>query len=78
MAVGCVTGSKNGRWLLDETPQLHMMFDSIIDGNDGNKRKLRWRPEMDYFEVCAKSLDAAPKRSIVVLDGADSFSKNCL
>ncbi|EPY21059.1 alpha,alpha-trehalase [Strigomonas culicis] len=78
ISIGCVAGSKNGRWLLQETPRLRVLLDSYLDANDGEDRGLRWRPETDYFDECSNSIDSAKKRTIIVLDGIDGFSKHAL
>lgn len=78
IAIGCVSGSKNGRWLLDETPEIRFMFDDFLDRNDGDDFGLRWRPEMEYFDAAAKHMDCAADRTIIVMDGTDGFSKSCI
>lgn len=76
ISTGCVTGSKNGRWLIDEAPQLKVFFDDFLDGNDGEEMELRWRPEMDYFAASAKHMDCLLGRTIIIVDGTDGFSKS--
>lgn len=76
--LGCVSSSKNGRWVVDELPELHSVFDVVLDGHAGEQQKLRWRPEMEFFTLCARSLMATPKRCIIVVDGVDNYSKSCI
>lgn len=78
IAVGCVSGSKNARWVINETAKGSSIFDSFLEGKEGAELGLRWRPEMDYFEACARRMDAATNRAVVVMDGIDGFSKKAL
>ncbi|RNF27116.1 putative glycosyl hydrolase [Trypanosoma conorhini] len=78
ISVGCVTVSKNGHWLLNEASQGVLMLDGCLDGGDGEKMGLRWRPEMDYFSSMCKQLNASPSRTVIVMDGIDGFSKSAL
>ncbi|CAJ1038491.1 Glycosyl hydrolase family 65, N-terminal domain [Leishmania shawi] len=78
IAVGCVSGSKNARWVVNETTKGSSIFDSFLEGKEGESLGLRWRPEMDYFEACAHRMDAATNRAVVVMDGIDGFSKKAL
>ncbi|KAG5489691.1 hypothetical protein GH5_00570 [Leishmania sp. Ghana 2012 LV757] len=78
IAVGCVSGSKNARWVINETTKGSSIFDSFLEGKEGETLGLRWRPEMDYFEACAHRMDAATNRAVVVMDGIDGFSKKAL
>ncbi|KAG5464373.1 hypothetical protein LSCM1_00556 [Leishmania martiniquensis] len=78
IAVGCVSGSKNARWVINETTKGSSIFDSFLEGKEGETLGLRWRPEMDYFEACARRMDAATNRAVVVMDGIDGFSKKAL
>ncbi|KAK7194016.1 glycosyl hydrolase [Novymonas esmeraldas] len=78
IAVGCVSGSKNARWVINETAKGSSIFDSFLEGKEGEGLGMRWRPEMDYFEACARRMDAATNRAVVVMDGIDGFSKKAL
>ncbi|CAD2213111.1 Glycosyl hydrolase family 65, N-terminal domain/Glycosyl hydrolase family 65 central catalytic domain/Glycosyl hydrolase family 65, C-terminal domain/Haloacid dehalogenase-like hydrolase, putative [Angomonas deanei] len=78
ICVGCVSGSRNGKWLVKESPQLNMSVDKFLDNLDGEEMMLRWRPETDYFSFCSRSMDCSSKRTIIVLDGIDGFSKSAL
>ncbi|AYU83903.1 glycosyl hydrolase, putative [Leishmania donovani] len=78
IAVGCVSGSKNARWVINETTKGSSIFDNFLEGKEGEELGLRWRPEMDYFEACAHRMDAATNRAVVVMDGIDGFSKKAL
>lgn len=78
IAVGCVTGSKNGHWVINETAMGSSLFDSFIEGKEGEKLGLRWRPEMEYFDVCARRMDAATNRAVAVMDGIDGFSQKAI
>ncbi|CCW69944.1 unnamed protein product [Phytomonas sp. Hart1] len=76
--VGAVTDSKNGRWIINELPQLQALFDHFIDGVDGENLGWCYRPEMDYFRCCAKSMDCACSRAVIVMDSSDGYSKSCV
>ncbi|CCW63833.1 unnamed protein product [Phytomonas sp. EM1] len=76
--VGCVTDSRNGRWILNEWPQLQALFDHFIDAVDGESLGWCYRPEMDYFKSCAKSMDCACARTVIVMDSAEGYSKSCV
>ncbi|ORC91339.1 putative glycosyl hydrolase [Trypanosoma theileri] len=76
--VGCVTLSKNGHWLLNETPQLMSLIDKCLDGIDAEEKALRWRPEMDYFFAMCEQLNTSMSRTVIVLDSIDGFSKSAL
>ncbi|RNF06595.1 putative glycosyl hydrolase [Trypanosoma rangeli] len=78
ISVGCVTVSKNGHWLLNEASRGVLMLDGCLDGGDGEKMGLRWRPEMDYFASMCEQLNASPSRTVIVMDGIDGFSKSAL
>ncbi|KAG5490679.1 hypothetical protein JKF63_00801 [Porcisia hertigi] len=78
IAVGCVSGSKNARWVINEITKGSSIFDSFLEGKEGEELGLRWRPEMDYFEACARRMDTATNRAVVVMDGIDGFSKKAL
>ncbi|KAG8347806.1 Glycosyl hydrolase family 65 N terminal domain [Trypanosoma vivax] len=76
--VGCVTDSQNGRWALQQMPQIMPLVDLCIDGNDGYEHSLCWRPEMDYFSTLCRLLNTTTERTIIVMNGIEGFSKSAL
>lgn len=78
VVVGCVSASKNGQWMLQQAPHIFGLIDCFIDANQGEDMHLRWRPELDYFDLCTKRMEATPKRTVVFVDGIDGFSKKSL
>ena len=78
IAVGCVSASRNGAWLMNQVPQLQQIIDSFFDAVAADGFHLNWRPELDYFVHSTKKLGVTPQRTVLVLDGVDGFSKSSL
>ncbi len=78
IAVGCVSASRNGAWLMNQAPQLQLIIDSFFDAVAADSFHLNWRPELDYFVHSAKKLGVTLQRTVLVLDGVDGFSKSSL
>ncbi|HEY8370803.1 MAG TPA: beta-phosphoglucomutase family hydrolase [Thermodesulfobacteriota bacterium] len=64
---GVVTSSRNGREVL-RAAEIEHLFDARVDGEDAARLGLRGKPAPDPFLECAKRLDAAPRRTVVVED----------
>ncbi len=64
---GIVTSSRHGRDIL-ESAHLASLFDARLDGVDLDERGLKGKPDPVMFLDCAKSLGAAPGRTIVFED----------
>jgi beta-phosphoglucomutase family hydrolase len=65
--IAVVTSSKNCEAVL-EAAGLRDLFDARVDGNVAERKKLAGKPAHDTFEEAARSLGAAPERSVVVED----------
>lgn len=76
--IGVVSASKNGLWMMQQAPQVLDLLDCFLDARQGEQEKLRWRPELDFFDMCAKRMDVHLSRTIAVIDGIDGFSKKSL
>lgn len=76
--IGVVSASKNGQWMMQQASGIHDLVDSFIDANVGELEKLKWRPELDFFDCCARRMDISLDRSIIFVDGIDGFSKRSL
>ncbi|HEX7126908.1 MAG TPA: beta-phosphoglucomutase family hydrolase [Thermodesulfobacteriota bacterium] len=64
---GVVTSSRNGREVL-RAAEVEELFDARVDGVDAARLGLRGKPAPDPFLECAKRLEAAPRRTVVVED----------
>ena len=62
-----VSSSKNCRMILEQTG-MDGLFSSIIDPDLADAKKLRGKPEPDYFIEAAKVLRTAPENCIMVED----------
>jgi trehalose/maltose hydrolase-like predicted phosphorylase/beta-phosphoglucomutase-like phosphatase (HAD superfamily) len=76
--IGVVSASKNGSWMMQQASGIHDIIDYFIDANVGEAEKLKWRPELDFFDCCTKRLDVPLDRTVIFVDGIDGFSKKSL
>lgn len=76
--IGVVSASKNGRWMMQQAAGIQDVIDYFIDANVGEAEKLKWRPELDFFDSCSKRLDVPLDRTVIFVDGIDGFSKKSL
>ncbi|MEX1280635.1 MAG: beta-phosphoglucomutase family hydrolase [Acidimicrobiia bacterium] len=67
IATGCVSSSKNCRFVL-ESVDLMDAFDEILDGNDAAERGLPGKPQPDTYLDCARRLGVDAARSAMVED----------
>lgn len=67
IARGCVSSSKNCRFVLDSV-DLTEHFDEILDGTDAARRDLPGKPAPDTYLDCAARLGVAPQRAAMVED----------
>lgn len=67
VATGCVSSSKNCRFVLESVDLLDH-FDEILDGNDAAERGLAGKPEPDTYLHCADRLGVAARRAAMVED----------
>jgi beta-phosphoglucomutase family hydrolase len=67
IARGCVSSSKNCRFVLDSVDLLGH-FDDILDGNDAAERGLPGKPAPDTFLDCARRLGVTADRAAMVED----------
>ena len=64
---GCVTSSKNGRFVLESVDLLDA-FEDILDGNDAAERELPGKPAPDTYLDSAKRLGVSATRAAMVED----------
>lgn len=67
VATGCVSSSKNCRFVLESVGLLGH-FDSILDGVDAAARGLPGKPAPDTYLACAAELDVDPAQAAMVED----------
>lgn len=67
IATGCVSSSKNCRFVLESVDLLDA-FDEILDGTDAAERGLPGKPQPDTYLDCARRLGVAADRSAMVED----------
>ena len=67
IARGCVSSSKNCRFVLDSVGLLGH-FDEILDGADAAERGLPGKPAPDTYLDCAERLGVPPERAAMVED----------
>ena len=67
IARGCVSSSKNCRFVLDSVG-LMGHFDDILDGNDAAERGLPGKPAPDTYLDCAQRLGVEASRAAMVED----------
>jgi beta-phosphoglucomutase-like phosphatase (HAD superfamily) len=77
--VGCVSYSKNCKWLLEKAGIAHL-FHSIVGGQKFSSLGLRGRPDADLFYRCAEEMSTQPRRCVAVVNdikgyGEDAFKK---
>lgn len=66
---GIVTSSRNGRRVL-RAAGIEALFDTRIDGEDGERRELAGKPDPAYFLAAASDLGVEPEEAAVVEDSA--------
>jgi HAD superfamily hydrolase (TIGR01509 family) len=67
IATGCVSSSKNCRFVLESVDLLEA-FDDVLDGTDAAERGLPGKPEPDTYLDCARRLGVGADRAAMVED----------
>lgn len=78
VAIGVVSASKNGGWMMQQAPAVLHLVDYFVDANIGEEQHLKWRPELDFFDFCTKRMESTSGRTVIFVDGIDGFSKKSL
>ncbi len=73
IATGCVSSSKNCRFVLDSVGLLDQ-FDDIVDGNDAAERSLPGKPAPDTYLDCASRLGVDVDRAAMVEDAVSGVA----